>query len=518
MAPLLSALALGLLSAFGFAPYGLWPLTLLSFALLFLFLGRAGTWKQAAGLGWCFGFAQFVLGLDWIATAFTYQANMPAWLGWVAVALLSVYLAVYPALATASAWWATRRIGGGAATLTLFLGASWALSEWLRGTMFTGFPWNPISVAVVDLPLAHLSRITGTYALSGLVVASAGFILILATRPREALSRQTILGSANIPAAIGLGLLVGLYAVPALLQRFDPAPPPPMPNGPVVHLVQPDIGQGERWAPELSARHLARLQALSGIPGAKPRLILWPESAIEDNVQEEPTARAKLAAILGPNDILIGGGEAPIRDSNGEEIAARNSIFAIGAGGRLIARYDKAHLVPYGEYLPMRPILSRIGVSRLVPGALDFIPGPGPQSIDLPGFGAVGMQLCYEMVFSGRVVDEAHRPAFLFNPSNDAWFGPSGPVQHLAQARLRAIEEGIPVARATPNGVSALIDTDGRLLKSLPAHAMGMMELPMPAPLPPTIFARIGNWAVLLIALLLGGLAFAARRYKENFI
>ncbi|NIJ34020.1 apolipoprotein N-acyltransferase [Sphingomonas oligoaromativorans] len=518
MAPLLSALALGLLSAFGFAPYGLWPLTLLSFALLFLFLGRAGTWKQAAAIGWCFGFAQFVLGLDWIATAFTYQANMPAWLGWVAVALLSVYLALYPALATASAWWATKRIGGGAATLTLFLGASWALSEWLRGTMFTGFPWNPIAVSVVDLPLAHLARITGTYALSGLVVASAGFILILATRPREALARANVLSAANIPGAIGLGLLVGLYAVPAVLLRFDPPAPPPAGKGPTVHLVQPDIGQGERWAPELSARHLARLQALSGIPGTKPRLILWPESAIEDNVQEDPAARARLASILGPNDILLGGGEAPIRDSTGEEIAARNSIFAIGAGGRLIARYDKAHLVPYGEYLPMRPILSRIGVSRLVPGVLDFIPGPGPRSIDLPGFGTVGMQLCYEMVFSGHVVDEAHRPAFIFNPSNDAWFGPSGPVQHLAQARLRAIEEGIPIARATPNGVSALIDADGRLLKSLPAHAMGMVELPMPAALPPTIFARIGNWAVLLIALLLGGLAFGARRYKESFI
>ena len=518
MAPLLSALALGLLSAFGFAPYGLWPLTLLSFALLFLFLGRAGTWKQAAAIGWCFGFAQFVLGLNWIATAFTYQANMPAWLGWVAVALLSVYLALYPALATASAWWATKRIGGGAATLTLFLGASWALSEWLRGTMFTGFPWNPIAVSVVDLPLAHPGGITAPYALSGLVVASAGFILLLAPRPREALARANVLSAANIPGAIGLGLLVGLYAVPAVLLRFDPPAPPPAGKGPTVHLVQPDIGQGERWAPELSARHLARLQALSGIPGTKPRLILWPESAIEDNVQEDPAARARLASILGPNDILLGGGEAPIRDSTGEEIAARNSIFAIGAGGRLIARYDKAHLVPYGEYLPMRPILSRIGVSRLVPGVLDFIPGPGPRSIDLPGFGTVGMQLCYEMVFSGHVVDEAHRPAFIFNPSNDAWFGPSGPVQHLAQARLRAIEEGIPIARATPNGVSALIDADGRLLKSLPAHAMGMVELPMPAALPPTIFARIGNWAVLLIALLLGGLAFGARRYKESFI
>jgi apolipoprotein N-acyltransferase len=518
MAPFLSALALGVLSALGFAPYGLWPLTLLAFGFLYLLLGRTGTIRGAALIGGGFGFGQFVLGLDWIAKAFTYQANMPAWLGWGAVVVLSLYLAIYPALATASAWWATRRTGGGAVSLTLFLGASWAVGEWLRGVVFTGFPWNPVSVTMIDLPFGHVARFAGTYGLSGLVVASTGFILILATRPRESLTRKTLIGRANIPAAIGLGLLVGLYLVPVMLLRFSPPPPPRYPDGPIVHIVQPDIGQGERWDPQMAARHLARLQALSGAPGAKPRLVLWPESAIEDNVQEDPAARMKLAAILGPKDFLLGGGEAPIRDARGEVIAARNSIFAIGAGGQLAARYDKAHLVPFGEYLPLRPILSVIGISRLVPGALDFLPGPGPRTIDLPGFGGVGMDLCYEMVFSGHVADAAHRPRFLFNPSNDAWFGRAGPVQHLAQARLRAIEEGLPVARATPTGVTALIDADGRMLHSLGEGSMGMVELPLPPALPPTVFARIGNWAVLLIALLLGGLAFAARRYKESFI
>jgi apolipoprotein N-acyltransferase len=518
MAPFLSALVLGVLSAFGFAPFGIWPFTLLAFGILYLLLAKAATLRHAAALGWLFGFGQFVLGLDWIAKAFTYQGNMPAWLGWVAVVLLSIYLAVFPALATASAWWATRRVKGGAATLTLFLGASWALSEWLRATLFTGFPWNPIAVSIVDLPFAHIARITGTYALSGIVVASTGFMVILATRPRESLTRQTLLKAANIPGAIGLGLLLGVYLVPAMLQRFAPEGPPPYPTGPVVHIVQPDIGQDERWDPKLSDRHLERLQALSGGPGAKPRMILWPESAIEDNVQEDPAVRLKLASILGPRDILMGGGETPVRDAKGEMIAARNSIFVIGAGGTLAGRYDKAHLVPYGEYLPMRPLLSAIGVSRLAPGTMDFIPGPGPQSLLVPGVGLVGMQLCYEIVFSGQVVDEAHRPRFLFTPSNDAWFGHSGPPQHLAQARMRAIEEGLPIARATTNGVSALIDADGRMLKLLPAHSMGMAELPLPDALPPTIFAHIGNWAVLLIALLLGGLAFAARRYKESFI
>ena len=518
MAPLLSALLLGILSAFGFAPMGLWPLTLLAFGFLYLVLSKAERLWQAAAIGWLFGLGNFVLGLDWIAKAFTYQAAMPAWLGWVAVVALSIYLAVFPALATASAWWATKRVRGGAVSLTLFFGASWAVSEWLRGTIFTGFPWNPIAVTIIDLPFALVARTVGTYALSGLVIASTGFVVILATRPREALTRRTVLSVGNIPAAIGLAILVGLYAAPALLQRFDPPPPPPMPTGPIAQVVQPDIGQGERWSPQLMQQHLARLQALSGAPSTKPRLVLWPESAIEGDAQDDPAVRAQLASVLGPHDVLLGGGEAAIRNPAGAEIAARNSIFAIGAGGRLLGRYDKAHLVPYGEYLPMRPILSRIGLARLVPGDIDFKPGPGPQSIDLPGFGKVGLQLCYEMVFSGHVVDESNRPAFVFNPSNDAWFGRSGPPQHLAQARLRAIEEGMPIVRATPTGISAIVDADGLVLKSLPQGSMGMMALPMPAALPATLFAHLGNWAVLLIALLLTGVAFAARTYKESFI
>ncbi len=512
------ALLLGILSAFGFAPFNLWPLTLLAFGALYLPLAGARTGWKAATIGWCFGLGQFVLGLDWIAKAFTYQANMPAWLGWVAVVLLSIYLAIYPALATLAAWWGTRRVNGGAVTMALLFGASWAACEWLRGVVFTGFPWNPVAVTVIDLPLAGAARVIGTYALSGVIVASAGFILIFATRPKDALRRQTIVSARNIPAAIGCGLLVALYLAPAVLERIAPPPAPPLPKGPVVRIIQPDIDQGERWSPDLVAQHLARQQALSGEPGDRPRLILWPESGIEVNALEDPAARHQLAAILGPHDVLLGGGESPIRDKNGDEVEAGNSVFAIDHGGTIIGRYDKAHLVPWGEYLPMRPLMSAIGLWRLVPGAIDFRPGPGPRTINVPGFGRIGMQVCYEMVFSGHVVDEANRPDFIFNPSNDAWFGVSGPPQHLAQARLRAVEEGMPIARATPNGISALIDADGRILHSIAPHQSGMIELPLPPAHRPTIFAWLGNWAVALVVVLLSGLAFGARRYKESFI
>ena len=178
--------------------------------------------------------------------------------------------------------------------------------------------------------------------------------------------------------------------------------------------------------------------------------------------------------MLGPDDRLLTGGIA-IASRDGVHVdGAANSVYALGPGGRILGRYDKAHLVPYGEYLPMRPLLSAIGLSRLAPGDIDFTPGPGPRTIDIGGeFGKVGFQLCYEMIFSGHVVDEHNRPGFIFNPSNDAWFGSWGPPQHLAQARLRAAEEGIPVLRSTPTGISAVIDGHGNVVKELPWRTAG---------------------------------------------
>jgi apolipoprotein N-acyltransferase len=259
-------------------------------------------------------------------------------------------------------------------------------------------------------------------------------------------------------------------------------------------------------------------------PGPRPRLLFWPEAAVTDPLEDARTGehqafaqfeRTRAATLVGPNDYLVTGGLAVFSRDGFHIDGAANSVFVLGPGGQVLGRYDKAHLVPYGEYLPMRPLLSAIGLSRLAPGDIDFNPGPGPRTVTLPGWGKVGFQLCYEIIFSGEVVDRRNRPDFIFNPSNDAWFGRWGPPQHLAQARLRAAEEGIPVIRATPTGISAVIDADGRVVASLPWRTAGVIDATLPPPAAsPTLFARFGNIIPLLLgfALLIGGIAIGRTR------
>jgi apolipoprotein N-acyltransferase len=498
--PLFLALLAGLASACGFAPLGLWPLTLVAYAVLLWLIDGAPSLRSALGRGWWFGVGQFVVGLNWIATAFTYQAKMPAWLGWVAVVLLSLYLAVYPTLAAGLAW---RHARDRPLPLVLVFAAAWIVTEWLRATIFTGFAWNPLGVALLPTPLPRLATAIGTYGLSGAAILVAGLIY-LAWRRR--------LGSAGALAA-GLAL-----ATAAVWLTSAPNGPP----GIALRIVQPNIGQEDKWREGFEAESLARLRRLSAWDKEEPRLLLWPEAAVTRPLEhglagtpypiDAALRRRAVGASIGERDLLLTGG-ITARSANGQEVTSgTNSVFAMDRSGRVLGRYDKAHLVPYGEYLPMRPILSAIGLSRLAPGDIDFDPGPGPRTLDLPRIGRAGFQLCYEIIFSGEVVDRANRPDFLFNPSNDAWFGAWGPAQHLAQARLRALEEGIPVLRSTPTGISAVIDAEGRLLHSLPWRTAGVIDARLPAPKPPTLFARTGNVLSLLFALLLVAAAIAVSR------
>lgn len=487
----LVSLVLGGASATGFAPLNWWFVTLLCLAGLIALIERAPTLRTALVTGWWFGLGHFTIGLNWIATAFYFQDAMPHWLGWIAVVLLSLYLAVYPAAAAGLAW----RWGRAALIpLSLIFAAAWIVTEWLRATMFTGFAWNPLGVTFVEFGTA--SRCIGTYGLSGIVILTSGALAGIVT---------------------GKGFQGGVLALPfiAILQ-VALLGPEPLPDKPVrLRVVQPNINQNEKYSDELTIRNIRRLVDLTGRPTATPRLVMWPEAAIPYALEDDVDARTAFAGLLGPRDILLTGGDAIVYDAKGNMIAARNSLFALDAKARILARYDKSHLVPYGEYLPMRPILSAIGLSRLVPGDMDFLPGPGPQSYALPGFGKAGVQICYEIIFSGQVVDRHNRPDFLFNPSNDAWFGAWGPPQHLAQARMRAMEEGVPIIRSTPTGISTVIDANGVIRSRVPWRQAGAISAPLPVPLPPTPFSHYGNILPFLFALLLTAISIAVRRHAR---
>lgn len=506
------ALLFGALAACGFQPLGLWPLALLALCGQIELIGRAANWRQAVLLGWLFGIAHFTVGNNWIATAFTYQAAMPQWLGWIAVVLIALYLAVFPALASLGSWlWARRNY----ASLVLGFAGWWIVTEWLRSWLFTGFAWNPLGVLLLGpfdrAGAALLGRDIGTYGLSGIVMLLAGSWLIAAKRARL-----------DLRAA----LLVGL---PVLLWFLPQPDIKELRKGPEFTLVQPYIPQEQVNDPasfEVNFRRLAALSARTSAPD-RPRLLLWPESGVPDYLREgyperyyldnyaaDPVlARRRLGQVAGPGTLLLTG-TVDLEIADGRVAGARNAVTALDSSGTIRGSYAKAHLVPYGEYLPMRSVLTPLGLARLVPGDIDFWPGPGPRTIDLGPWGKAGVQICYEIIFSGQVVDRAHRPDFIFNPSNDGWFGAWGPPQHLAQARLRAVEEGLPVLRATTTGISAVINAEGAVEQVIARHRAGRADGILPQPRAPTLFARFGNMLPLGLAALLLVVSLVARRRR----
>jgi apolipoprotein N-acyltransferase len=546
------ALVAGAVSATGFAPLDLWPVTIAAFALWMWLVAEAPDLRAALARGWCFGVGHFTVGMNWIAGSFRFQDTMPVWLGWVAVVVLALYLAVYPAMAAGLAWrWGTpsplrgegrvaegergegiefstsaplpgaSRLslspqGRGNLVYVLIFAAGWIVTEYLRATLFTGFAWNPLGVIWVGTPVAALVQWIGTYALSGLTALGCGLFVIFAqhlwhevrSKPLTPVRIVALIAFFILPELVAIALVPILFASEAGAMT-DPARPR-------VLVIQPNIGQQTKHDDSFDELNWSKLSSLTGPPGDKPRLILWPEAAVPYFLEEERWAVDRIARLMGPKDMLLTGGDAFVWDKAGKNIvAAHNAVFAVSPMGQIKARYDKAHLVPYGEYLPMRPLLSAIGLNRLVPGDLDFWPGPGPRTLNVAGFGKVGVQVCYEIIFSGEVVDAKNRPDFIFNPSNDAWFGSWGSPQFVAQSRLRAIEEGLPVIRATPTGISAVIDSNGAVRVALPTGKAGVIQTTLPAPAPPTLFARLGHIMTALCVLTLIGFAVALRRWQR---
>ena len=352
-----------------------------------------------------------------------------------------------------------------------------------------------------------LARWTGTYGLSGVVVLLA------------ALLRSAVAAAADFPRKAALqGAILAILLAPMLVTGTIPPPGGHLP----FTIVQPNIAQQDIADPAKFEEQFIRTAQLTRpkVPGQK-RLVLWPESGVPDYLREgyplyfyqqttyaaDPRlARARIARVVGRNSALLTGSvDLDMRQS--QVVSAQNVVTVLDDTGAIRANYAKAHLVPYGEYLPMREILEPLGLSRLVAGSIDFRPGPGPRTLDLGPWGRAGIQVCYEIVFSGQVVDRSQRPDYLFNPSNDGWFGDWGPPQHLAQARMRAIEEGLPILRATTSGISAVIDADGIVRQELPRFVAGRIDGLVPPAHAPTPFARFGNAAGLLLAAILLGLA-----------
>lgn len=573
--PRWAALGAGALSAYGFAPWSLWPLTLVCFALLIHLIAQAQNAKRAFMLGWVFGVGHFAFGNQWIAVAFTFQAAMPIWLGYIAVVALALYLAVYPALAAAAAHWishlATKslrhsREGGNptpeqpiepdgqaldpslrgcdelrtaASLLPLIFAFAglWIITEWLRSWVFTGYVWNPLSVITVAMPyVAQPASAIGTYGMSGIIILVVGGIYKFASLWTRASGDERTSGGWTgyfIGGALLFALAAtGIIARVSLWGGFFSSGTANQAQTVAITVVQPNISQADKYAPGYDAINFAKL-AMNSRPlrDQGPRLLLWPEAAIPDYLEEgypyryyqgQPGesaagARARLTTLMADGDVLVTGANRLVIEK-GQLVAARNSVSSMDAFGRILGHYDKAHLVPYGEYLPLPWLLEPLGLARLVPGSLDFWPGPGAQTMTVTVNGKpvkIGMQICYEIIFSGQTVYRKDRPDFIFNPSNDAWFGTIGPPQHLAQARLRAIEEGLPIVRATPTGISAIIDASGRIVQSLPLGTDGRIDAQLPRAKTPTLFARFGNVVPLALAgllVLLALLPLARRR------
>ncbi|QPM91890.1 apolipoprotein N-acyltransferase [Pseudooceanicola algae] len=500
-------LAAGGLAAGGQAPVSLWPLPLIGFALLFAALLRAPSPKSAARLGWCFGVGYFGAALSWIVEPFLVDIARHGWMAPFALILMAAGLALFWGLALGTAKWAApvgrwRPALAFAATLTL--------AEALRGVIFTGFPWALIGHGLISSPALPLAAIGGAHALSlALLLPAASLGMVIAS-----LTGATRRG-ALVPGLTGAVLLAAMLLLPA---RFVALALPAGPDAPIIRLVQPNAAQRDKWDPEKSVMYFNRLLDYSGAPGngpdgpARPDLVVWPETAVPYLLDTNPSLPQVLSEASLGVPLAVG-----LQHSDPRR-RYFNSLAVIGSDARIADIYDKHHLVPFGEYLPFDTLLGRFGLGALAAQfGGGYTPGPGPQVLDIPGVGAALPLICYEAVFPEDIRDAPRRPDFLLQITNDGWFGTfSGPYQHLAQARLRAAEQGLPMIRVANTGVSALIAADGKVLDSLPLGVDGYLDVVLPPPLATTPYARFGDLPALLLAFVAFIFAIRARLTRHT--
>ncbi len=488
----LVAYLVGLVSSAAFPPYKIFAFLLIGYAVVVLLIdgarARPHPLRGAFLAGFSFGFGQFMGGLYWIAYAFLVDPGQHAWQIPFVVTLLPAGLALFPGLAAAACIPFWHRHWSRIFVFTLFF----SLAFYLRGHILTGFPWNlPAYGWGASLSILQSLSVLGAYGLSLLTVLLGASLALLCDRSRRAIIVPlTLVGGFAVLWVLGHARLdlTQIRAVPHVELR----------------LVQPDVPQNQKYLPQYQQRNWQRLIDLSRRPAAvAPTDIIWPEAAPPFLLLRSPLALAQVAALTTRGRVLMTGA-VRVTASVNKGYRFYNSVLIFAHDGQLIGVYDKAHLVPFGEYLPWRRFLSAIGLTQLVDAPSNFTPGRGPRTYDIPGAPPVGPLICYEVIFPNAVVG-AVRPAWFVNVTDDSWFGPpgsSGPVQHLLIARARAIEEGLPIARAANTGISAIIDPLGRITGRLGSGKLGVVDGPLPVALQPTIYARFGD--SLFFILLLG--------------
>ncbi len=487
----------------------------------FVFL--ASPLARAAGAGWWFGFGYFVFGLFWLGEAFLVDAAKFAWLLPFAVTLMPAGLALFYAAAAALTW----RLSTPGLGRILMLSATLGGAEWLRGHVLTGFPWNVLGYALTSpLPMMQASGLIGIYGLTLWTIVIFAAPLVLATDREHASFRSRWV----MPIAIAAVPLAVLFAYGSM-QLARPAPPDA--DGIRLRIVQPSVPQREKWLPEnqrsIFDLHLAlsRTNAKgeeTGLAGITH--VVWPEAAMPFFPLEQPIALEDIQTLIGADATLITGAlrRAPKAGlAANAEPGARlppsgydyfNAMMVFGAGEGASSVYDKIHLVPFGEYLPMQSLLEAIGLQQLTRLRGGFASGPQPRPLLTAGaLDGVGPLICYEAIFPAAIVQGTARPRVLVNVTNDGWFGnTTGPRQHLHQTRVRAVEEGIPIVRAANNGISAMIDADGRVLASLDMNVKGVIDANLPGTRPPPPYAWAGDWPFAANLLIFAAIGLYVRR------
>lgn len=496
---LLVAFLLGLASALAFPPFQIIPLLWLCFpALVFLLRGAQGSFV-AFGIGWSFAFGQLVLSLSWISGALFVDIKSFWWVLPLALAGLPACFAIYYGFAALlSHKWGIRRTEG-----PFFFALCWFGAEMARAHLFTGFPWDILGYVWGDvLPVMQsvsLWGIEGLTLLTLLVVVTPTVFLSI-----EHKKQNNILVGGGLFLFVLIGIGGGL--------RLAAAPQDMVPDV-RLRLVQPHIDQALKWKTEQRIAHFMNIMSLTfSEAGQKPIThYIWPETATSYYLAEEPDVRSRIAASLPDNTVLITG--VVRRQSVGEGMRRYyNSLIALDSSGSVIAGYDKYHLVPFGEYMPYRSVISVPLVSMM---GTDFTAGDGIRTTRAPRLPPFSPLICYEAIFSGDVVERADPPAFLLNITNDGWYrGTIGPSQHFSIARARAIEEGMPLVRVANSGVTAVVDGYGRTLARTEATGAGYVDSDLPKPVQVTPFFGKYHPIPLVFVVFLSLVGLAVKRYK----